>query len=150
VKSTPTPPAHEVKFEEKSGGDAVCAAALATVNAAAMPPARICAVEANLDIVLSLVSSPTGLDRTRSAMNPGGGSSLGYIGRDAHVIARAACDAIRKCRGVQRYYLAVTAVQREGLRRDTVSVCSMRGINVFPALKGRDFDYRRTTFRPDT
>jgi hypothetical protein len=49
------PAAHEVKFEEKSGGDAVCAAALATVNAAAMPPARSCAVEANLDIILSLV-----------------------------------------------------------------------------------------------
>jgi hypothetical protein len=32
------PAAHEVEFEEKSGGDAVCAAALATVNAAAMPP----------------------------------------------------------------------------------------------------------------
>jgi hypothetical protein len=47
------PAAHEVKFEEKSGGDAFCAAALATVNAAAMRPARSCAVEANLDIVLS-------------------------------------------------------------------------------------------------
>jgi hypothetical protein len=49
------PAAHEVKSEEKSGGGAVCAAALATVKAAAMPPARSCVVEANLDIVLSLV-----------------------------------------------------------------------------------------------
>jgi hypothetical protein len=65
------PAAHEVKFEEKSGGDAVCAAALATVKAAAMPPARSRAVEANLDIVLSLVSSPTGPGRTCSRMNPG-------------------------------------------------------------------------------
>jgi hypothetical protein len=72
VKSTPMPAAHEVKFEEKSGGDAVCAAALATVKAAAMPPARSCAVEANLDIVLSLVSFPTGLGRASSRMNPGG------------------------------------------------------------------------------
>jgi hypothetical protein len=72
VKSTPMPAAQEVKFEEKSGGDAVCAAALATVKAAAMPPARSCAVEANLDIVLSLVSFPTGLGRASSRMNPGG------------------------------------------------------------------------------
>src|SRR5271154_4841743 len=64
------PAAHEVKFEEKSGGNAVCAAALATVKAAAMPPARSCAVEANLDIVLSVVSSPAGPGRTCSRMNP--------------------------------------------------------------------------------
>ena len=37
VKSTPMPATREVKFEEKSGGDAVCADALATVNEAAMP-----------------------------------------------------------------------------------------------------------------
>jgi hypothetical protein len=72
VKSTPMPAAHEVKFEEKSGGDAVCAAALAIVNAAVMPPAKSCVVEANLDIALSLVSSPTEPGRTRSAMNSGG------------------------------------------------------------------------------
>src|SRR5215468_877823 len=57
VKSTPMPPAHEVKFDDKSGGDAVCAAALAIVKAAAMPPARSCGLKANLDIVLPLVST---------------------------------------------------------------------------------------------
>jgi hypothetical protein len=41
------PAAHEVKFEEKSSGDAVCAAALATAKAAAILPARSGAVEAN-------------------------------------------------------------------------------------------------------
>src|SRR5215510_1895169 len=56
------PAAHEVKFDEKSGGDTLCADALAIVKAAATPPARSCALEANLDIVLSLVS--TGLRRT--------------------------------------------------------------------------------------
>src|ERR1700690_3967950 len=66
------PAAHKVKFEEKSGGDAVCAAALATVKAAAMQPARSCAVEANLDIVLSLVGSPAGSGRTCSRMKAGG------------------------------------------------------------------------------
>src|SRR5262249_55971207 len=46
-------------------------AALATVKAA-MPPARSRAVEANLDIVLSLVSSLAGPGRTCSRMNPDG------------------------------------------------------------------------------
>jgi hypothetical protein len=51
-----------MKFDEKSGGGAICGAALAIVKAAAMPPARSCALEAKLDIVLSLVS--TGLAGT--------------------------------------------------------------------------------------
>jgi hypothetical protein len=63
------PAAHEVKFEEKSGGDTVCAAALAIAKAAAMPPARSCAEKANLDIVLSIVGSRSG---TRPDLQPHG------------------------------------------------------------------------------